>query len=218
MPDQIELEFFQMDPLPKRKIWLPSLGHIVVMGIILVGGAIAIPGLQSSSRAERERNASTALKTLTSAEADFRANDRDGNQVNDFWTGDASGLYYVKPKGSITPIRLIEESLANADSKPVFLLPTGSGPRNGYRYQALDQDDSVEGEKAIYRIDTDHSGRKVHHLEMFGFIAIPADKSQGKYMFMVNENNTIFRSRATEPRTTWPSDMELKQLTCQEED
>ena len=63
---------------------------------------------------------STSLKTLTSVEADFRANGRDGNHVNGFWTGDSSGPYYVRPNGGEQEIRLIEESLANADAKPLF--------------------------------------------------------------------------------------------------
>src|SRR5258706_15614178 len=66
---------------------------MIVIAIIAVIAAIAIPGLLSSQRASNERNASTTLKTLTSAEADFRANDRDGNKGADFWTGDVKGLY-----------------------------------------------------------------------------------------------------------------------------
>ncbi|HVR83252.1 MAG TPA: type II secretion system protein, partial [Planctomycetota bacterium] len=66
---------------------------MIVIAIIAIIAAIAIPGLLSSQRASNERNASTSLKTLTSAEADFRANDRDWNHVNDFWTGDVKGLY-----------------------------------------------------------------------------------------------------------------------------
>jgi hypothetical protein len=37
--------------------------------------------------ASNERPASTMLKSLSSAGADFRANDLDGNHVKDFWTG-----------------------------------------------------------------------------------------------------------------------------------
>src|SRR5438093_367005 len=45
--------------------------------------------------ASNERNASATLKSFASAEADFRANDRDNNRVNDFWVADVSGLYRV---------------------------------------------------------------------------------------------------------------------------
>src|SRR5215203_2691977 len=89
---------------------------MIVIAIIAVIAAIAIPGLLSSQRAENERNASASLKTLSSAEADFRANDRDWNHVNDFWTGDVKGLYTmtsaeIRGAGAASkdlPIRLIE--------------------------------------------------------------------------------------------------------------
>jgi hypothetical protein len=35
----------------------------------------------------------------------------------------------------------------------------------------------------------------------FGFVAYPAD-SGGKYYFMINENNSVFRAAATIPRPT----------------
>ena len=35
----------------------------------------------------------SSLRTQTVAEADFRANDRDWDHVNDFWTVDVKGLY-----------------------------------------------------------------------------------------------------------------------------
>src|ERR1043165_4520972 len=96
---------------------------LIILGIILLICAIAVPGLMSSRRAENERNASTSLKTLSSSEADFRANDRDWNQVNDFWTGDVKGLYTMTAaavRGAGTapkdpPIKLIEIETAAAD-------------------------------------------------------------------------------------------------------
>src|SRR4029078_5395750 len=63
---------------------------IVVIGII---AALAIPGLISSQRSSYERNSSTSLRALCVAEADFKANDRDANKVADYWTADVKGLY-----------------------------------------------------------------------------------------------------------------------------
>ena len=50
------------------------------------------------------------MKTLSSAEADFRSNERDINTVQDFWTDDVSGLYGLVPVGGSDMIRLIEIS------------------------------------------------------------------------------------------------------------
>src|SRR3954469_2351933 len=61
-----------------------------------------------------ERNPSTSLKSITSAQADFRANDRDGDGVNQFWRADIAGLYALAPGGG-PAMRLIELSVAAAD-------------------------------------------------------------------------------------------------------
>lgn len=206
-----------MEELQPQKAGFPWTEVFIGVGIFVVLFALATPSLLSSHRAAQERHASTTLKTFTSAEADFRANDRDHNKVADFWTGDVSGLYYVKPVDGGPEVRLIEVDAANADAKPIFRLPPGSGPFQGYRYQSLDWDDSIEGEKGNNRLDTDKSGRKVHHPERFGFCAFPASATQGNYVFFVNENNTTFRKRTLEPRTTWPSDEELKKVTCEDD-
>src|SRR5438045_5872144 len=94
------------------------------------------------NRAENERAASTALKSLTSAEAEFRANDRDSNQVNDFWTGDVAGLYYTRPNSSpVGPeIKLIERAIAEADAAPLKPLVPVPVPYHGYLFRALEVD------------------------------------------------------------------------------
>jgi hypothetical protein len=199
-----------MEELPKRRIWLPSLDFLVFMGVGVLIAIIAIPGLMSSQRASNERNASTSLKTLTSAEADFRANDRDWNHVNDFWTADVSGLYYLKSPDTGIEIKLLEERVANADAKPVFRLPHGTVETQGYFFQALERDDSATGTDRSYKVDTDKSGRRVHNEAKFGFCAFPKSGRDGKYIFFVNENNTIFRVDTSHPKEAFPSDQELK--------
>src|SRR5436190_232031 len=69
-------------------------------------GGAADPG--TAALAANERSASSSLKTLATAEADFKANDRDGNGLKDFWVGDVSGLYrYTMTNGR--EIKLIEK-------------------------------------------------------------------------------------------------------------
>ena len=93
---------------------------MIVIAIIAIIAAIAIPGLLSSQRASNERNASSSLKTMATAESDFRSNDRDGNKISDFWTANVAGLYTMTnasvPGSTDTAIKLIELSIAGADA------------------------------------------------------------------------------------------------------
>ena len=191
---------------------------MIVIAIIAIIAAIAIPGLLSSQRASNERSASTSLKTLATAQADFRANDRDWNHVNDFWTYNVAGLYTMTSAAvsgaaanttTDPAIKLIEVSMASADSEgsaasiagnaeyaPLSMFAVSS-PKASYWFIALVNDMSVAGtSEQTYKIDTGGtpSMGSVHNTSKFGFMAFPDTQSSGKYLFIVNENNTIFRS------------------------
>ena len=158
-----------------------------------------------------ERHAIGALKMLTAAQADFRANDRDGNGVSDFWTADVAGLYYVRSAffPGAPEIRLIDSAVADADARP--LQARTPVPYHGYYFIVLDADDSISGTpESFYKQDT--GGRppmgKVHNTSRFGFCAYPAEYGlTGKCTFIVNENNTIFRmDSGGKPVTHFPDD------------
>ena len=226
------------------------IGWVVGFVILLVIAAIAIPGLLSSGcRGSSERYASTTLKTIATAEADFRANDRDWNHVNDFWTGDVKGLYTMTSaaeKGARgdtadPAIKLIELSTASADVEPMMVpaggenLPLGNfaipSAKAGYWYSALNVDlSSGDKSEATYRMDTGGQPQmgKCHHTSKFGFICFP-ETPQSKFMFIVNENNTIYRAPVTSAIRTgrqlppglaaihplyhnWPDDQTLKSV------
>jgi len=190
---------------------------MIVIAIIAVIAAIAIPGLLSSQRASNERNASTTLKTLTSAEADFRANDRDGNKVADFWTGDVKGLYTMtnaavagNSNSTTDPaIKLIELSVASADADGTFYAAGGEnvnltafalpGTKAGYWYHALVADAGSVGAESTYQQDTGGTPTmgSVHNVWRFGFTCWPETRSAGKFVYVIDENNTIFRSATT---------------------
>lgn len=189
-------------------------GSAIIIGVIgILASAIVIPGLAASQRAQNERMASTRLKTLSSAEADFRANDRDENGVHDFWTGDVSGLYSLNVNGR--QLQLIDRALAEADSGPIHGLCWPRRPAQGYFFQALEADDSTEDESEKFYFQDTGGNRPmgdVHHLSKFGFSAHPESNSSGQYTFIVNENNTIFRHKEVGHVTRWPSDAGLKQI------
>jgi hypothetical protein len=137
------------------------------------------------------RPASFNLKTLASAEADFRANDRDGNGVNDFWRIDVSGLYTLAPKGTTEMIKLIDMSVAGADDIPEGTGNVGDmgieidvssiispGPKGGYWFRALRHADEAQ---------TLDSNR-------FAFCAFPDSPTAGRWTYIVDEGNTVFKA------------------------
>ena len=158
---------------------------------------------RSAQRMERERLVFTALKNLASAEADFRFNDRDGNRVNDYWTADLSELYRVG---------LIERGVAEADARPLQPLVPRPAPYQGYFFEALLLDESQSPPEAYAQI-TDGKSGKVHNLHRFGFVAYPAGpESDGIFLFLINENNTVFRAghQAIPVPKNWPKDKDLR--------
>ena len=219
---------------------------MIVIAIIAIIAAIAIPGLLSSQRASNERNASASLKTMATAEADFRSNDRDGNKISDYWTANVAGLYTmtsaaISGTANDTPLKLIELSIAGAESDATAVTTTGTNennpittyattsPKAGYWYWALISDNSP-GTAQPYQVDTGGTPAmgSVHNNSRFGFMAYPdAFGSSGKLVFIINENNTMFKRQpsadikfdltANPPGSItdteyvdWPSDTVLK--------
>ncbi len=190
---------------------------MIVIAIIAVIAAIAIPGLLQSQRASNERSASSSLKTIASAETDFRANDRDANKVNDFWTYDVKGLYTLTPyttvgTGSITDtLRLIDLGMAAADSAlttvtgphcVAITAPTITAPKAGFWYQALVSDMRDTPESYLTNtqgtaIDGSPVSAAAYHLTKFGFIAYPDAMTTGRFAYILCENNTVLRSALT---------------------
>ena len=115
---------------PKRRADLAIALVGIVTAIVSLGPwRFHDPDTEASSAGESaawerfsERCASDSLRTQTEAEADFRANDRDWCNVNDFWTSGV-GLYTMT-SSSVSPaeselqtIKLIELSIASADEQ-----------------------------------------------------------------------------------------------------
>jgi hypothetical protein len=155
--------------------------------------------MESAVRGANERNASSSLKTLAAASADFRANDRDNNRINDFWVGDVSGLYRINPGDG--GIKLIEISIALADARPrapldksevfagskLIALPSPGATKAGYRYAAVPKYQE-DGKDAPY-----HSGDG-RCPSKFGFCSYPAEYgTAGKFTFLITEENTVWR-------------------------
>ena len=130
-------------------------------------------------RSNNDRNAAASLKTVATAQADFRSNDRDGNGKNDFWRGDIAGLFTVKGKDG-QAIKLIEMSIAYADVRPLTEYEKHlSAPKSGYRFRALRFADE-----------------KIPDPERFAACAFPDIEKAGKAMFIISHENCVYRKKA----------------------
>lgn len=152
--------------------------------LFVVGGGAAvflsvwiIPGLLRPDRKPNERGWSYSLKTVATAQCDFRANDRDGNGIQDFWRDDIAGLYAVTGTDG-KPIKLIPLSGALADDRPnADLSSLGTkAPINGYWYRAIGHEDERSPNPA-----------------RFAICAFPADYGrEHAHTFIIDEQNMLW--------------------------
>jgi hypothetical protein len=179
-----------------------------IRGLVILGTASALLAwpfhalLKDDRIARNERAASAALKQLAAAEADVRVNDRDGNAVQDFWTGDVSGL--ARFTGGLDP------AIAAADACPAVPRTAPAVPYHGYYFVALQADESG----TPYRQDTGGTGAngaRNRNPGKFAFCAYPAAYGvTGRHTFSVNEGNTVLKHDLRgRPRDAWPPDAEL---------
>lgn len=184
---------------------------MIVIAIIAIIAAIAIPGLLSSQRSANERNASASLKTIASAQSDFRGNDRDGNKIQDYWTGDVAGLYGIAPRSSTELIKLVELSVAAADFASVGFFPLGNtglapiergsyvaaAPKAGYWYQRMLLDDGGVSYQQNTNGFIDDAGSVAENAwwnhSKFGVCAFPESFSAGRNVYFLNESNGLYK-------------------------
>ena len=143
------------------------------------------------------RSASSSLKTIASAQADFRANDRDWNHVNDFWRSDIAGLYAVESQGDA--IKLIELSVAGADDRPTTSIEKHAvkSPKAGFWYRALPHAD----EKTSRGPDR------------FAACTFPESLAAGRWgTYVVSEDNTVRKRMLGHARglEVYPTEGQLK--------
>jgi type IV pilus assembly protein PilE len=168
---------------------------MIVIGIIAIIAAIAIPGIMVAVRAANERNASASLKNIGSVELAFRSSDSDGNGINDYWTADVAGLRYVTPTGASQSVKMIELAVALADGntditdeQTTYAPPNpahSASPKAGYWFMAQRQYENSSGSAVDY-------GRR--HTDRYSFVGFPSSYgTSGRTMFAVSEAGTMYK-------------------------
>lgn len=124
------------------------------------------------------RNASSSLKTICSAQADFRANDRDWNRKNDYWRPDLAGLYALEVDGY--PIKLIEWSIARADDRALVRddVEVPKEPKAGFWYRGLP-----------------HADEKTRGPDRFAACTFPVSLEAGRFGTYITCEDNIIRRR-----------------------
>jgi len=119
------------------------------------------------------------------AQADFRANDRDGNEIQDYWRKDVAGLYTVRDQ------KLIELSLAAADARPTEPIErfASRSPKAGYLYRALL-----------------HEGESVPGPDRFAFAAFPESPAAGPLTFIIDERGVVWKKARPGAVLFFPAD------------
>ena len=137
--------------------------------------------LFTGQRTRDYRHTSWFLKTLATAQADFRSNDRNGDGKNEYWRKDVSGLYWLNGADG-KPLELIHVFVASADDDAVVAggdkVP--NKPYQGYWFRAIR-----------------HHGEPDPDPNRFAFCCVPATYagggSQFRYTYIISEENTIYR-------------------------
>ncbi len=169
------------------------------------GCALASVLLLSCDGAAIDSNQSCAvatLKTLTVAETDFRANDRDGDTTANYWVKDLSGLWGLQAGGE--PLRLIDQKPAKADRTPgrgTYVGLVDEPPSCGYFFGALKR--YRQDGKAI-----DYDEGKGRNASRFGFVAWPERlRRRGMPTYIVSEGGTIYsKDTGGKPIEEFPED------------
>lgn len=180
---------------------------MIVIVIIAILAALAVPALLASQRGANEHSAAASIRTLLTAAADFKANDRDQNKINDYWTRDVAGFYNIYPISTPgSTIKLIDAFVAAADATPgggtAFSTTNYAAqdisnyapraPKAGYWFFALDQD-LTTSPPVPYRQVTETGGQAHHNISIFALGAYPEHPGLGKHLILVNEGGVIYR-------------------------
>ena len=153
-----------------------------VIGAVSVAIYALLPFLVTRSQCGR-RAGSATLRTIASAQADFRGNDRDANGIQDFWRGDVAGLYALLPFEDVEPIGLIERSAAEADLAPwpEHALAPAPLPKSAYVFLAL----LHPGEEV--------AGWDTNRFAVGAFPTIYKADGWPRDSYIISEANTIYR-------------------------
>ena len=188
---------------------------MIVVAIIAIIAAIAIPNLVTGKIAANEGSAIASLKLFVSTEATWKQTDTDGNGKKDYWNLDVSCLHRMYRADGTTKVNFIDIAIARADANaysrtdanpftagaPADIQDWGSTAtllanftttaKSGYYFRTLDTD--LGNDLTVNTLGT--SLIAMGHDNLFGFMAAPqVYPTSGVNHFIVNAGGTIYQS------------------------
>lgn len=192
---------------------------MIVIAIIAIIAAIAIPNLLSGRISANETSAIGTLKQFTSTQAIWLQQGPDGNGMKDYWTYDVSCLHRAYRADQASKVAYIPMDVARADLRPAdpaggdlfggrpiveswdtsaTALPFVTSPKSGYWFTVLDYNntsDATDPSPLAYNQNWigDGTTTQACNSNQYGFLAFPdAYATSGVRIFIVNEAGTIY--------------------------
>ncbi len=173
---------------------------MIVVAIIAIIAAIAIPSLLRSRIAANETSCQAALKQIVSTEGVWRQTDSDRNGAQDYWTYDVAGFYYVQDANG-APLKYIDVNMAKADSAAASVASYGyvATDKSGYYLAAIVADEVGAGTAYVdaalaTAIAAPVTGTACTNTSKYGFAGLPATYSTtGVRIYIVNEEGVVYQ-------------------------
>lgn len=198
-----------------------SIAHVQFPGGALVSlrlgredGVMKVIDADRVSDSRSEMTPQQMLQQLNSTEGVWRQTDTDRNGVQDYWTRDVAGYYYIQDAAG-QELRYITEVMARADRLGLGTYrkdnPT---PLSGYWLRAMKTDEDgnpyiEEGGSVPTAVPVaDHASTNT---SKYGYCAYPVEYGvAGTKTYIVNEEGVLYEKDlgpdATEGCDTWPAD------------